>query len=386
VTNGERPSRRRSATTGTHAYPSPALGGAALRWRHLKLSPSSRSVADGSPAGPLPGNRPTRSQQQSRGTRGPRAIHLNGLTRASVSRRRRTPTTFSSARAAIKIAIDRTSCTQDDHFVVMNGVTSARTVMRTAAAWQADVAPATRGCGKLEVATGRRRRCGCPTPPRLASPTPRLPQSLVSRDGSPRRPVVGAAARSRSKAGAASRSGALPPAGSGLGSSHAPLRQACLRSGSPSDASKRLWRQPRSARTGLCCCMSSRAESTTGASTTGISTTWPRPSTPSSTPASDVDLRGDSAVEHLAGVTDDRDRGDVPAAPLAGWAVRRCHVTPSSSSHPATSLRRGPILTAEWSPWRVSDRPTFDAFSGQGRRNCREAAEPFPGLCGTTTR
>jgi hypothetical protein len=42
------------------------------------------------PEGPLPGNRPTRSRQQSRGTRGPRAIHLSGLTRTNVSRRHRT--------------------------------------------------------------------------------------------------------------------------------------------------------------------------------------------------------------------------------------------------------------------------------------------------------
>jgi hypothetical protein len=57
-----------------------------------------------SSGGPSPGHRATRSRQQSRGTRRPRAIHIYGLTRTTVQRRRRTPPAFSSARAAIKIA------------------------------------------------------------------------------------------------------------------------------------------------------------------------------------------------------------------------------------------------------------------------------------------
>jgi hypothetical protein len=51
--------------------------------------------------GPSAGTQTTRPQQQIKGTRGPRAIHLDGLTRASV-RRRRTAFAFSSARAAFQ--------------------------------------------------------------------------------------------------------------------------------------------------------------------------------------------------------------------------------------------------------------------------------------------
>src|SRR4051794_8721442 len=79
--------------------------------QHLHGDPSLRSMTDGRrPEGPLPGNRPARSWQQSMGTRGPRAIHIYGLTRTTVWRRRRTTGAFSSARTAIKIATDHTSC------------------------------------------------------------------------------------------------------------------------------------------------------------------------------------------------------------------------------------------------------------------------------------
>src|SRR5215212_7029249 len=45
-----------------------------------------------------------------KGTRGPRAKHLCGLSRTSDGRRRRTTGAFSAPRAAIKIAKDYTSC------------------------------------------------------------------------------------------------------------------------------------------------------------------------------------------------------------------------------------------------------------------------------------
>lgn len=54
------------------------------------------------PEGPVPGHRPTRSTAAIKGTREPRALHLNGLTHTSVSRRRRTTRPFSSPSAAIQ--------------------------------------------------------------------------------------------------------------------------------------------------------------------------------------------------------------------------------------------------------------------------------------------
>src|SRR3712207_9481396 len=57
--------------------------------------------------GASPGGSSARTQTHAlaaaiRGTRGPRAIHLNGLSRASVFRRRRTTGAFSSPGAAIQ--------------------------------------------------------------------------------------------------------------------------------------------------------------------------------------------------------------------------------------------------------------------------------------------
>jgi hypothetical protein len=86
---------------------------------HLHLRPSSgRRPAGASSGGPSSqGHRPARSPQQSgsskepaiRGTRGPRAKHLCGLSRTSDGRRPRTTREFSPPEAATKIAKDYTS-------------------------------------------------------------------------------------------------------------------------------------------------------------------------------------------------------------------------------------------------------------------------------------
>jgi len=58
------------------------------------------------------GYRPARSYQQSTGTRGPRATHLSGRSRTTVTTTSPNPDRFSSTTAAIKIAGRHTSCLQ----------------------------------------------------------------------------------------------------------------------------------------------------------------------------------------------------------------------------------------------------------------------------------
>jgi hypothetical protein len=241
----------------------------------------------------------------------------------------------------------------------MNGVTFTRTAVRTLAAWDSDAKPRLRTGRELRAVAKRRRESECAPLPRPAHRQPRLRASLISGDGSRRRCAAGAAAHWRSRSGAGSRSGAPPRAVSEPGSSRAPLPLGCRRSPSSSDASRCLCQQRRSGRTGLLCCTSSCAKSTTGASTTEISTTWPQPSTPSSTHASDVQLYGASAVEHRAGMTSDDARGGMCSPDSA--TPRDC----VTLVDPAASPRRPLYAHPNSSCWVVSDRPLSDAFSGE---------------------
>jgi len=73
--------------------------------------PLLRSATDGaSPGGSFARKQTHALTAAIKGTRGPRVIQLSGLARTNVCRRRRTTPAFSSARAAIKIAVDHTWC------------------------------------------------------------------------------------------------------------------------------------------------------------------------------------------------------------------------------------------------------------------------------------
>lgn len=75
----------------------------------MKLSLLPGHAADRCPEGPLPGTQTHALAAAIKGTRGPRVRHLSGLARTTVFRRHRTLERFSSARAAIKIAMGYTS-------------------------------------------------------------------------------------------------------------------------------------------------------------------------------------------------------------------------------------------------------------------------------------